>query len=53
MDIIIIIKKNPGSKANEITYPNKTNMTNIIAIKKNDFNLFLEIWSLKSILSIK
>ena len=44
---IIIIRKNvppyPGSKAIEITYPNKIKTKNTIPIKKNDFALFLEI----------
>lgn len=43
-------KKYPGLKAIEITYPNKIKTMNTITIKKNDFVLFLEIWSLKSTL---
>jgi len=45
IEIIIMMKNKPGSKAKEITYPKKTITKKIIAIKKNDFILFREIWS--------
>lgn len=50
IEIIIIMKKYPGPNALDITYPNKRKTIKIIEIKKKDLVLFLEIWSLKSIL---
>ena len=45
------MKKYPGEKANEITYPIKTKTINMNAINMNDLRLFLEISSRKSILA--
>jgi hypothetical protein len=47
---IIINQNQTGSKAREITYPNAIITKTTINIRKNDFLLFFEIWSLKSIL---
>ena len=52
IDIIIIVKNNPGANAKEITYPNRIITKKIIDMRKKDFSLFLDIWSLKSIRSI-
>ena len=41
-----------GSRAREIMYPNARRVMNIVARRRTDFHLFVDIWSWNEILDV-